>query len=62
MSAKASHELNQLKSILENWENTKEKVDFLIPYLSPHIHSSAVGLWATRELSKLILPFQTLTL
>ena len=30
----------------------------LIPYVTPHMHHQEVGLWATRQLSQLLFPFQ----
>ncbi|WP_159516807.1 iron-containing redox enzyme family protein [Acinetobacter sp. 18QD2AZ41W] len=51
--------LNQLKNRFMRCEGAEQKIDLLIPYTSPHMHHTEVGLWATRQLGQLLFPFQT---
>ena len=51
--------LTQLKNRFMRCEGSEQKIDLLIPYTAPHMHHTEVGLWATRQLSQLLFPFQT---
>ena len=51
-------QIHQLKSRLNRCAAAEQKIDLLIPYVTPHMHHQEVGLWATRQLSLLLFPFQ----
>jgi hypothetical protein len=59
MSRMDQQRLNQLKSRFMRCEGAEQKIDLLIPYTTPHMHHTEIGLWATRQLSQLLFPFQT---
>lgn len=59
MSRMDQQRLNQLKSRFMRCEGAEQKIDLLIPYTAPHMHHTEIGLWATRQLSQLLFPFQT---
>lgn len=50
--------LNTLEQELQRCESVEQKVELLIPYAAPHLHYTEIGLWATRQLSQLLFPFQ----
>ena len=51
-------QIHQLKNRLNRCAAAEQKIDLLIPYVTPHMHHQEVGLWATRQLSQLLFPFQ----
>lgn len=49
-------ELRQLKKSLQHSNELMHQLSLLKPYLSPDLHSTATGLWATQHYTQLLFP------
>lgn len=59
VGSQSTQDLQRLKHRYQQLQSHTEKMEFLIPLTAPHSHYDALGLWATGQMSKLLLPFQT---
>lgn len=53
-----NQKLQQLQQRFQLCDDLQLKLEMLSPYLAPDQHHQPIGLWATRQYAKIMLPFQ----